>query len=208
MTNSHNPIRDILGEMAPPPSMSPAEYRQGFCRFIGDDGPTAPLEIYLLHEIFYQMQCIRLAHARQRDVFHCELSLSLRRQFNPEFIHPPKELDGAFTAVKRGRTPQSDADLNSFLQTHEIDWRELEQAAFTSRAYIALSQEIDSGYRTLGYLQKMLTAARLSPALRRRIEAQAQLLEQEVARASHTIDHQNDRTKPHDQPTPAQLQSA
>ena len=69
-------------------------------------------------------------------------------------------------------------------------------------------REIDKCHDQIGKLQKMLNAASLTPAMKRRLEAQSQLIEQDLTDAKRVIEHQDPKGEGDEQPRQAKLKSA
>ena len=108
----------------------------------------------------------------------------------------PRPLAGFFIAREgdiRLHLAQYIADGRRFQFLAEVnwDWFELQQDVFEFGGYNIpyIERDIDACHERIGILQKMHAAASLTPAMRRRLEAQTRLLERELAEERLTIDH-------------------
>ncbi|MDB2487147.1 hypothetical protein N9X33_00940 [Alphaproteobacteria bacterium] len=93
--------------------------------------------------------------------------------------------------MKACKSPDESTAISKFCAEEECDWFELQQDVFKSAGYGIpdFERDIDNCHERIGKLQKMHAAASLTPAMRRRLEAQTRLLERELAEARLTIDH-------------------
>ena len=105
------------------------------------------------------------------------------------------------------QSPDESEAISKFCAEEEWDWFELQQDVFKSGAYAIpdIERQIDSCHERIGKLQKMHAAASLTPAMRRRLEAQTRLLERELAEERMTIEHapQNQKEMPDEPRAPA-----
>ena len=70
MTTLPNPIRDILGEIAPPPHLSRIQYEKALAKFIGDATNMSPVEVFFSNEIFRQFKLIEYFQIKRRRAFY------------------------------------------------------------------------------------------------------------------------------------------
>ena len=93
--------------------------------------------------------------------------------------------------MKACKSPDESAAISKFLSEVNWDWFELQQDVFEFGGYNIpyIERDIDACHERIGKLQKMLAAAGLTPAMRRRLEAQTRLLERELAEGRLTINY-------------------
>jgi hypothetical protein len=190
MTTLPNPIRDILGEIAPPPHLSQTQYEKALAAFIGDAGNLNPMEVFLLGEIFRQFKLIEYFQLKRRSAFYDHMYDYVAECYKEENIKP-KTLDPALLDIKACKSPDESTAILKFCSKEGWDWFELQQDVFKSAGYTLPDYErsIDSCHERIGKLQKMHAAASLTPVMRRRLEAQTRLLERELAEERLTINH-------------------
>ena len=190
MTTLPNPIRDILGEVAPPPHLSQTQYERELAAFIGDDSNLSPVEVFFSNEIFRQFKLIEYFQIKRRRAFYDHMHDYVAECYEEEKIKP-KTLGPALSDMKACKSPDESAAISKFCSKEGWDWFELQQDVFKSAGYTLPDYErsIDSCHERIGKLQKMHAAASLTPAMRRRLEAQTRLLERELAEERLTIDH-------------------
>lgn len=95
-------------------------------------------------------------------------------EFYEEDVVKPKTLAPALTDMSACKSPDESAAISKFCSEEEWDWFELQQEVFKSGGYNIpdIERQIDSCHERIGKLQKMHAAASLTPAMRRRLEAQ------------------------------------
>ena len=206
MTTLPNPIRDILGEVAPPPHLSQTQYEKALAAFIGDASNLNPMEVFLSGEIFRQFKLIEYFQIKRRRAFYDHMHDYVAECYEEEKIKP-KTLGPALLDMKACKSPDESAAISKFLSEVNWDWFELQQDVFKSGGYNIpdIERQIDSCHERICKLQKMHAAASLTPAMRRRLEAQTRLLERELAEERLTIDHapQNHEEMPDEPCAPA-----
>lgn len=201
-----NPIRDILGEIAPPPHLSQTQYEKALAAFIGDASNLNPMEVFLSGEIFRQFKLIEYFQLQRRRAFFDHMHDYVAGCYEEDEVKP-KMLAGALTDMKACKSPDESAAISKFCAEEDLDWFELQQDVFEFGGYNIpnIERDIDSCHERIGKLQKMHAAASLTPAMRRRLEAQTRLLERELAEERLTIDHapQNHEEMPDEPRAPA-----
>ena len=206
MTPLPNPIRDILGEIAPPPHLSQTQYEKALAAFIGGASNLSPVEVFFSNEIFRQFKLIEYFQIKRRRAFYGHMH-DLVAEFYEEEEVKPKMLAGALTDMKACKSPDESTAISKFCTAEEWDWFELQQDVFEFGGYNIpnIERDIDTCHERIGKLQKMYAAASLTPAMRRRLEAQTRLLERELAEERLTIDHmpQNHEEMPDEPRAPA-----
>jgi hypothetical protein len=206
MTTLPNPIRDILGEIAPPPHLSQTQYEKALAAFIGDASNLNPMEVFLSGEIFRQFKLIEYFQIKRRRAFYDHMHDYVAECYE-EVKVKPKTLAPALADMKACQSPDESEAISKFCSAEAWDWFELQQDVFKSGAYGIpdIERQIDSCHERIGKLQKMHAAASLTPAMRRRLEAQTRLLERELADERLTIDHapQNQEELPDEPRAPA-----
>jgi hypothetical protein len=206
MTTLPNPIRDILGEIAPPPHLSQTQYEKALAAFIGDPGNLNPMEVFLASEIFRQFKQIEYFQIRRRRAFYDQMRNYVAECYE-EVDEEPDTLAPALNDMEAGLSPDESEAIAKFCVEEEWDWFELQQDVFKSSGFNIPNHErdIDVCHERIGKLQKMHAAASLTPAMRRRLEAQTRLLERELADERLTIDHapQNHEEMPDEPRAPA-----
>ena len=206
MTTLPNPIRDILGEVAPPPHLSQTQYERELAAFIGDDSNLSPVEVFFSNEIFRQFKLIEYFQIKRRRAFYDHMYDYVTECYEEEKIKP-KTLDPALLDMKACKSPDESTAISKFCAEEDWDWFELQKDVFKSAGYGLPDYEsdIDTCHERIGKLQKMHAAASLTPAMRRRLEAQTRLLERELADERLTIDHapQNQEELPDEPRAPA-----
>ena len=209
MTTLPNPIRDILGEVAPPPHVSQTEYDQQLAVFTGDVSKLNAMEVFLLQEIFYQFKNIEYLQLKRRHIFYEHMSQYVHECYEDD-QNRPKNFDEVLNAIEDGQSPSENKTLAKFFSQDGWDWRETQAAIFDRREYYIpdFEREIDKCHDHIGKLQKMLNAASLTPAMKRRLEAQSQLIEQDLTDAKRTIEHEDPKGEGDEQPRQAKLKSA
>ena len=114
----------------------------------------------------------------------------------------PKTLASALADMKACRSPDESTAISKFCSEEGWYWFELQQDVFKFGRYNIpdYERDIDTCHERIGKLQKMHAAASLTPAMRRRLEAQTRLLEREIADERLTIDHapQNEEELPNE----------
>ena len=190
MTNLPNPIRDILGEIAPPPHLSQTQYERALAAFIGDASDLSPVEVFFSNEIFRQFKLIEYFQIKRRRAFYDHMHDYVAECYEEEKIKP-KTLGPALLDMKACKSPDESTAISKFCAEEECDWFELQQDVFKSAGYGIpdFERDIDNCHERIGKLQKMHAAASLTPAMRRRLEAQTRLLERELAEERLTTDH-------------------
>jgi hypothetical protein len=190
MATLPNPIRDILGEIAPPPHLSQSQYETALAAFIGDPGNLNPMEVFLSGEIFRQFKLIEYFQIQRRRAFYDHMHDYVAECYEEDEIKP-KTLGPALLDMKACKSPDESTAISKFCSAEDWDWFELQKDVFKSGAYAIpdFERQIDSCHERIGKLQKMHAAASLTPAMRRRLEAQTRLLECELAEERLTIDH-------------------
>jgi len=209
MTTLPNPIRDILGEVAPPPQLSQTEYDQQLAVFTGDVSKLNAMEVFLLQEIFYQFKNIEYLQLKRRRIFYEHMSQYVHERCEDDQKRP-KNFDEVLNAIEDGQSPSENKTLAKFFSQAGLDWQETQAAIFDRREYYTpdFEREIDKCHGHIGKLQKMLNAASLTPAMKRRLEAQSELIEQDLADAKRVIEHQDPKGEGDEQPRQAKLKSA
>ena len=206
MTTLPNPIRDILGEVAPPPHLSQTQYENALAAFIGDASNLNPMEVFLSGEIFRQFKLIEYFQIKRRRAFYDHMHDYVAECYE-EVKVKPKTLAPALADMKACQSPDESEAISKFCSAEAWDWFELQQDVFKSGAYSIpdIERDIDTCHERIGKLQKMHAAASLTPAMRRRLEAQTRLLERELADERLTIDHapQNQEELPDEPRAPA-----
>lgn len=206
MTTLPNPIRDILGEVAPPPHLSQTQYEKALAAFIGDASNLNPMEVFLSGEIFRQFKLIEYFQIKRRRAFYDHMHDYVAECYE-EVKVKPKTLAPALADMKACQSPDESEAISKFCSAEAWDWFELQQEVFKSGAYGIpdIERQIDSCHERIGKLQKMHAASSLTPAMRRRLEAQTRLLERELADERLTIDHapQNQEELPDEPRAPA-----
>jgi len=103
----------------------------------------------------------------------------------------PKKLVPALADMKACKSPDESTAISKFCADEEWDWFDLQQDVFKFGGYNIpdIERQIDSCHERIGKLQKMHAAASLTPAMRRRLEAQTRLLESELADEQLTINY-------------------
>jgi hypothetical protein len=190
MTTLPNPIRDILGDIAPPPHLSQTQYEKALAAFIGDASNLSPVEVFFSNEIFRQFKLIEYFQIKRRRAFYDHMHDYVAECYEEDKIKP-KTLDPALADMKACKSPDESAAISKFCAEEDCDWFELQQEVFKSGGYNIpdIERQIDSCHERIGKLQKMQAAASLTPAMRRRLEAQTRLLERELAEERMTIEH-------------------
>jgi hypothetical protein len=190
MTNLPNPIRDILGEIAPPPHLSQTQYEKVLAAFIGDAINLSPVEVFFSNEIFRQFKLIEYSQIKRRRAFYDHMHDYVAECYEEDEVKP-KTLGPALSDMKACKSPDESAAISKFLSEEDWEWFELQQDVFKSGGYNIpdIERQIDSCHERIGKLQKMQAAASLTPAMRRRLEAQTRLLERELAEERMTIEH-------------------
>ena len=186
-----NPIRDILGEIAPPPHISQSQYEQALAAFIGDPGNLNPMEVFLASEIFRQFKQIEYFQIRRRRAFYDHMRNYVAECYE-EVEEEPDTLAPALNDMEACLSPDVSEAITKFCVEEEWDWFELQQNVFKSGGFNNPNseREIDTCHERIGKLQKMHAAASLTPAMRRRLEAQTRLLESELADEQLTINQE------------------
>ena len=206
MTPLPNPIRDILGDIAPPPHLSQTQYEKALAAFIGDASTLNPMEVFFSGEIFRQFKLIEYFQIKRRRAFYDHMH-DYVADFYEEDEVKPKTLGPALLDIKACKSPDESTAILKFCAEEEWDWFDLQQDVFKSGGYNIpdIERQIDSCHERIGKLQKMHAAASLTPAMRRRLEAQTRLLERELAEERLTIDHapQNQKEMPDEPRAPA-----
>jgi hypothetical protein len=206
MTTLPNPIRDILGKIAPLPHLSQTQYERELAAFIGDASNLSPVEVFFSNEIFRQFKLIEYFQIKRRRAFFDHMQ-DYVADFYEEDEVKPKTLAPALADMKACKSPDESAAISKFCAAEEWDWFELQQDVFKSGRYNipGIERQIDGCHERIGKLQKMHAAASLTPAMRRRLEAQTRLLERELADERLTIDHapQNHEELPDEPRAPA-----
>jgi hypothetical protein len=201
-----NPIRDILGDIAPPPHLSQTQYEKALASFIGDAGNLSSVEVFFSNEIFRQFKLIEYFQKQRRRAFYVQMQDFLAEYYGGEKIKP-KTLPQALNDIKACKSPDESAAISKFLAEVNWDWFELQQDVLEFGGYNIpyIERDIDTCHERIGKLQKMHAAASLTPAMRRRLEAQTRLLERELAEERLTIDHapQNQEELPDEPRAPA-----
>ena len=190
MTTLPNPIRDILGDIAPPPHLSQTQSEQALAAFIGDASNLSPVEVFFSNEIFRQFKLIEYFQIKRRRAFHDHMH-DYVADFYEEDEVKPKTLAPGLTDMSACKSPDERDAISKFCSEEEWDWFELQQDVFKSGGYNIpdIERQVDSCHERIGKLQKMHAAASLTPAMRWRLEAQTRLLERELAEDHLTIDH-------------------
>ena len=190
MTTLPNPIRDILGDIALPPHLSQSQYEKALAAFIGDASNLNPMEVFLSGEIFRQFKLIEYFQKKRRRAFYDHMHDYVAECYE-EVKVKPKTLAPALADMRACQSPDESEAISRFCSAEAWDWFELQQDVFKSGAYGIpdIERQIDSCHERIGKLQKMHVAASLTPAMRRRLEAQTRLLERELAEERLTIDH-------------------
>ena len=190
MTTLPNPIRDILGEIAPPPHLSQTKYEKALATFIGDASNLNPVEVFFSNEIFRQFKLIEYFQIKRRRAFFDHMHDYVSECYEEDEAKP-KTLAPALIDMKACKSPDESAAISKFCAEEECDWFKLLQDVFKSAGYGLPDYEghIDSCHERISKLQKMHAAASLTPAMRRRLEAQTRLLERELAEERLTINH-------------------
>ena len=190
MTNLPNPIRDILGEIAPPPHLSQTQYEKALAAFIGDASNMSPVEVFFSNEILRQFKLIEYFQIKRRRAFYDHMHDYVAECYEEDEMKPTT-LGPALFDMKAGKSPDESKAISKFCSEEDWDWFELQQDVFKSGGYGIpdFERQIDSCHERIGKLQKMHAAASLTPAMRRRLEAQTRLLEQELAEERLTINH-------------------
>ena len=206
MTNLPNPIRDILGEIAPPPHLSQTQYERELAAFIGDASNLSPVEVFFSNEIFRQFKLIEYFQIKRRHAFFDHMRYYVAECYEEEKIKP-KTLDPALLDMKACKSPDESTAISKFCKEEDWDWFELQKDVFKSAGYGIpdYERDIDNCHERICKLQKMHAAASLTPAMRRRLEAQPRLLERELDEERLTIDHapQNQEELPDEPRAPA-----
>ena len=194
MTTLPNPIRDILGEIAPPPHLSQPQYERALAAFIGDASNLNPMEVFLSSEIFRQFKQIEYFQIRRRRTFFDQMCEHVT-DFYEEEETKPDTLAPALHDMGACMSPSESDAISKFCKEEEWDWFELQQNVFKYGGFNNPNseREIDTCHERIAKLQKMLAAACLTPAMRRRLEAQTRLLESELADEQLTIDQEPNR---------------
>ena len=190
MTTLPNPIRDILGEIAPRPHLSQTQYEKALAAFIGDASNLSPVEVFFSNEIFRQFKLIEYFQIKRRRAFYDHMHDYVAECYEEDEVRP-KTLGPALLDMKACKSPDESTAISKFCSEEEWDWFELQQEVFKSGGYNIpdIERQIDSCHERIGKLQKMHAAASLTPAMRRRLEAQSRLLERELAEERLTIEH-------------------
>lgn len=190
MATLPNPIRDILGDIAPPPHLSQTQYEKALAAFIGDASNLNPMEVFLSGEIFRQFKLIEYFQIKRRRAFYDHMH-DLVAEFYEEDEVKPKTLAPALTDMAACKSPDESDAISKFCAKEDWNWFELQQEVFKSGGYNIpnIERDIDTCHERIGKLQKMHAAASLTPTMRRRLEAQTRLLERELAEERLTIDH-------------------
>lgn len=206
MTTLPNPIRDILGKIAPPPHLSQTQYEKALAAFIGDASNLSPVEVFFSNEIFRQFKLIEYFQIKRRRAFYDHMHDYVAECYEEEKIKP-KTLGPALLDMKACKSPDESTAISKFCSEEGWDWFELQQDVFKFGRYNIpdYERDIDTCHERIGKLQKMHAAASLTPAMRRRLEAQTRLLERELADERLTIDHapQNEEELPNEPRAPA-----
>jgi hypothetical protein len=201
-----NPIRAILGEIAPPPHLSQSQYEKALAAFIGDPGNLNPMEVFLASEIFRQFKQIEYFQIRRRRAFYDQMRNYVAECYE-EVEEEPDTLAPALNDMEACLSPDESEAIAKFCVEEEWDWFELQQDVFEFGGYNIpyIERDIDACHERIGKLQKMHAAASLTPAMRRRLEAQTRLLERELAEERLTINHapQNHEELPDEPRAPA-----
>ena len=190
MTTLPNPIRDILGDIAPPPHLSQTKYEKALAAFIGDTSNLSPVEVFFSNEIFRQFKLIEYFQVKRRRAFFEHMHDYVAECYEEDEVKP-KTLGPALIDMRDCKSPDESEAISKFCAQEEWDWFELQKDVFKSGGYNIpdIERQIDSCHERIGKLQKMHAAASLTPAMRRRLEAQTRLLERELAEERLTIDH-------------------
>jgi hypothetical protein len=148
------------------------------------------MEVFLSGEIFRQFKLIEYFQIKRRRAFYDHMHDYVAECYEEEKIKP-KTLGPALSDMKACKSPDESAAISKFCSKEGWDWFELQQDVFKSAGYTLPDYErsIDSCHERIGKLQKMHATASLTPAMRRRLEAQTRLLERELAEERLTIDH-------------------
>ena len=206
MTTHPNPIRDILSEIAPPPHLSQTQYERELAAFIGEASNLSPVEVFFSNEIFRQFKLIEYFQIKRRRAFYDHMHDYVAECYE-EVKVKPKTLAPALADMKACQSPDESEAISKFCAAEAWDWFELQQDVFKSAGYGLpdYERDIDACHERIGKLQKMHAAASLTPAMRRRLEAQTRLLERELAEERLTIDHapQNQEELPNEPRAPA-----
>ncbi|MDB2668328.1 hypothetical protein N9Y74_00415 [Alphaproteobacteria bacterium] len=190
MTTLPNPIRDILGEIAPPPHLSQSQYEKALAAFIGDASNLSPVEVFFSNEIFRQFKLIEYFQIKRRRAFYDHMYDYVAECYEEDEVKP-KTLASALADMKACKSPDESTAISKFCSAEDWDWFELQKDVFKSTGYGIpdYERDIDSCHERIGKLQTMHAAASLTPAMRRRLEAQARILEHELAEERMTINH-------------------
>ena len=190
MTLLPNPIRDILGEIAPPPHLSQTQYERALAAFIGDASNLSPVEVFFSSEIFRQFKLIEYFQIKRRRAFFDHMHDYVAQCYEEDEVKPDT-LAPALLDIKACRSLDESAAISAFCAAEDWDWFALQQEVFKSAGYRIpeVERQIDTCHERISKLQKMQAAASLTPAMRRRIEAQTRLLEHELAEEQLTINH-------------------
>lgn len=173
------------------------------------------MEVFLLHETFYQFKNLEYLQLRRRHIFYRHMHSYLSQYY--EASKPRAEgLEAALAAVEAGASPSENQALAAFCKNQALDWQELQQTVLASRDYHTpdFERQMEACHERIGKLQKMLNAASLTPAIKRRLEAQARFIENDLQKAEQTIEHLPGESIPpepiddDEQPDPTQRQSA
>ena len=90
MTTLPNPIRDILGDIAPPPHLSQAQYEKALASFIGDASNLNPMEVFLSGEIFRQFKLIEYFQKQRRRAFYVQMQDFLAEYYGEKKLSPKR----------------------------------------------------------------------------------------------------------------------
>ena len=195
--------------MVPPPHLSQSEYDQHLAIFIGDVSKLNAMEVFFLQEILYQFKNIDYLQLKRRRIFYEHMSQYVH-EYCEDDQKRPKNFDEVLNAIEDGQSPSENKTLAKFFSQDGWDWCETQAAIFDHREYFTpdFEREIDKRHDHIGKLQKMLNAASLTPAMKRRLEAQSELIEQDLADAKRVIEHQDPKGEGDEQPRQAKLTSA
>ena len=167
------------------------------------------MEVFFLQEILYQFKNIDYLQLKRRRIFYEHMSQYVHECYEDD-QNRPKNFDEVLNAIEDGQSPSENKTLAKFFSQDGWDWRETQAAIFDRREYYTpdFEREIDKCHDHIGKLQKMLNAASLTPAMKRRLEAQSQLIEQDLTDAKRVIEHEDPKGEGDEQPRQAKLKSA
>ena len=94
-----NPIRDILGEVAPPPHLSKTQYEKALANFIGDASNLSPVEVFFSNEIFRQFKLIEYFQIKRWRAFYDHMHDYVAECYEEEKFKP-KTLPQAVNDMK------------------------------------------------------------------------------------------------------------